>query len=140
MPTTTKPQNYFGLSSEQAESEKARAVIMPVTYETTVKGAKDGAKAIYDASQELELFDDELWVEPYKIGIQRARRRNGQAQQICSGSFFHRNPLSLHIGTPLQQVLHVKEQFLGIKGFGQINIRPVFQPFDALFSVCSCRQ
>lgn len=72
MPTTIKLQNYFGLTAEQAQIENARALILPVSYESTVKGAKDGPKAVFEASQDLELFDDELWVEPYKIGIQSA--------------------------------------------------------------------
>lgn len=69
MPTSTKVQNYFGLTAQQAENDNARAVIIPAPYETLAKGSKEATKAIFEASQELELFDDELWVEPYKIGI-----------------------------------------------------------------------
>jgi len=69
---STKTQNYFGLSEDYSSREKSRVAIVPIPYETSTsygKGAKGGPKAILDASQQVELFDDELWTEPFKIGI-----------------------------------------------------------------------
>ncbi len=46
--------------------------IIPVPYEHTTsygKGTANGPRAILEASQEVELFDDELWTEIFKIGI-----------------------------------------------------------------------
>src|SRR5271170_4368624 len=66
---------YFGLADEYSTHESSQAVIIPVPYEATTsygKGTKNGPKAVLAASQQVELFDDELWVEPYKIGIQSA--------------------------------------------------------------------
>ncbi len=70
--TTAKVNNFFGLTAQQAEKENARAVVIPVSCENKHKETREGAKAILEASRNLELFDDELWVEPYKIGIHSA--------------------------------------------------------------------
>jgi len=73
--TQEKTLNYFGLSEEYSSQENSRAVIVPVPYEAASsygKGTGLGPKAVLEASQKVELFDDELWVEPYKIGIQTA--------------------------------------------------------------------
>jgi agmatinase len=64
---------YFDLPEEFSSQENSRVVIVPVPYEATTsygKGTKNGPRAVLAASQEVETFDDELWVEPYKIGIQ----------------------------------------------------------------------
>ncbi|MBY0358565.1 MAG: agmatinase [Candidatus Obscuribacterales bacterium] len=65
--------NFFGLSAEDSSIEKSRVAIVPVPYEATTsygKGTAKGPQAILEASQQVELFDDELWVEPCKVGIQ----------------------------------------------------------------------
>lgn len=65
--------NYFGLPEEFSSPENSKVVIVPVPYEATTsygKGTKEGPAAVLEASQQVELFDEELWVEPYKIGIQ----------------------------------------------------------------------
>ena len=49
--------------------ENARAVIIPFGLEASVSyggGTRQGPAAILAASQQLELFDEELWREPYK--------------------------------------------------------------------------
>jgi agmatinase len=64
--------NFGGLDEEYANLRKAKAVILEVPYERTTtykKGAKNGPAAIIDASRYLELFDDELNQETYRIGI-----------------------------------------------------------------------
>jgi agmatinase len=72
--TQEKTLNYFGLPEEYSSQENSRTVIVPVPYEAAAqgKGSKRAPKAVLEASQQVELFDDELWVEPYKIGIQSA--------------------------------------------------------------------
>ena len=48
--------------------QDARAVIIPFGLEASVSygsGTKAGPKAILEASQQLELFDEEFWREPY---------------------------------------------------------------------------
>ena len=71
--TGEKMLTYFDLPEEYSSQENSSVVIVPVPYEATTsygKGTKDGPKAVLMASQEVETFDDELWVEPFKIGIQ----------------------------------------------------------------------
>lgn len=63
---------YLGLPKKYSAKGTARACIIPVPYEATTsygKGTANGPLAILEASQEVELFDDELWAEPHKIGI-----------------------------------------------------------------------
>src|SRR5262249_13059686 len=57
---------------EESTLEKSRALILPVPYERTVSygvGTKNGPGAIVEASHYVELYDDELDEEVYKVGI-----------------------------------------------------------------------
>jgi agmatinase len=71
--TPMPPDNFGGLSEEHSRYETSRAVIFPVPLgrtSTYVTGTRNGPAAILRASQNLELYDDELETEPYKeIGI-----------------------------------------------------------------------
>lgn len=65
---------FLAFDDEQAVSYKdAKAVIIPFGLEASVSyggGASKGASAMIKASHEVELFDEQLWCEPYKeIGI-----------------------------------------------------------------------
>jgi agmatinase len=65
-------KNFCGLEEEYANFKKSKVVILQIPYEktTTYKtGTKDGPAAIIEASLSMELFDDELNQETYKIGI-----------------------------------------------------------------------
>jgi len=70
-----KPKEAFlGLDESDAVSyDKAKAIIIPFGLEKSVSystGTKKGPKAMIKASHEVELFDEELWCEPFrKIGI-----------------------------------------------------------------------
>jgi len=67
------PDNFGGLSEEHSRYETSRAVIFPVPLERTTTyehGTRNGPSAILKASQNMELYDEELELEPYKeIGI-----------------------------------------------------------------------
>ncbi|MFN4218114.1 MAG: agmatinase [Candidatus Bipolaricaulia bacterium] len=66
------PQNFGGLPPEFSRFASARAVVLPVPYDLTtsyVAGARHGPHAIIDASTHLELYDEELQSEPYRVGI-----------------------------------------------------------------------
>ena len=66
------PVRYGGADLGYVGFDKARVVIIPAPYEGTVtyrKGAKNGPSAIFEASNNMELFDEELNVETYKVGI-----------------------------------------------------------------------
>jgi len=64
--------NYGGLDPRDALLDKARVVLIPVPYDRTAsyqKGTADGPRALIEASTHMELYDDELGVEPYTIGL-----------------------------------------------------------------------
>ncbi len=59
-------------SSAQSSFEKADFVVLPIPYDITAswgRGARLGPKRIFEASKELELFDEELLIEPFRPGI-----------------------------------------------------------------------
>jgi len=65
-------KSFGGLDEEYSNLKKAKVVVLQVPYEktTTYKtGTKNGPDAIVDASANLELFDEELNQETFKIGI-----------------------------------------------------------------------
>lgn len=64
--------NFLGIPEEEHTLEKSRVVVLPVPYERTVSygvGTKNGPAAILEASHYVELYDDELDEETYRIGI-----------------------------------------------------------------------
>lgn len=66
------PHNFLGLDEAAAAFETARAVILPVPYESTTSyggGTARGPAAILEASRYIELYDQELDAEPYEAGI-----------------------------------------------------------------------
>ena len=65
-------RNYAAIEEEYSGLKKAKVVIMQVPYERTAtykKGTVNGPAAIIEASTKMELFDEELNQETYKIGI-----------------------------------------------------------------------
>lgn len=57
------------LRDDRDRPDAARAVVIPFGLEASVSyggGTRNGPKAILDASHQLELFDEELWREPYR--------------------------------------------------------------------------
>ncbi len=65
---------FLGLDEEDsAAPDKARAVIIPFGLEATVSyegGTAKGPQAMLDASHEVELFDEEYWLEPvHQYGV-----------------------------------------------------------------------
>ncbi|MDQ3321773.1 MAG: agmatinase [Acidobacteriota bacterium] len=65
--------NFGGIEeSEFSNLENSRVLVFPVAYEGTVSygaGTGAGARAIIDASRNMELYDEETDAEVYKIGI-----------------------------------------------------------------------
>lgn len=75
--TPLPPENFGGLPEEHCQYETSRAVIFPVPLERTTtyeQGTRKGPAAILEASRNMELYDEELELEPYKeIGIHTLR-------------------------------------------------------------------
>ncbi len=66
------PRIFAGIPAKDAEFESSKVVVLPVPYDSTTDwhaGARDGPIAIIDASQYLELYDQELDREIYRVGI-----------------------------------------------------------------------
>ncbi len=62
----------FGGEEAWAPFEAARVVVLPVPYEGTVSyrgGTRGGPEAILRASTQVELYDEQLGLEPYRAGV-----------------------------------------------------------------------
>src|SRR5580700_6158523 len=67
--TPMPPDNFGGLPEEHSTYETSRAVIFPVPLERTTtyeRGTRNGPAAIIAASRHMELYDEELQLEPYR--------------------------------------------------------------------------
>lgn len=71
--STKLPKNFGGIDDKRlAAFDDARVLILPVAYEGTVSyggGTAEGARAIIEASRNMELYDDETDSEVYRLGI-----------------------------------------------------------------------
>jgi N1-aminopropylagmatine ureohydrolase len=66
------PANFASLGDEFSSFERSRVVILPVPYDSTVTaraGARDGPRAIIEASADMELYDVGLGIESHRHGI-----------------------------------------------------------------------
>ena len=66
------PRNFLALDAEASNLESARAVLIPVPYDSSTSfrsGARDGPNAIIDASYGLEDYDCELDSDVSQLGI-----------------------------------------------------------------------
>lgn len=66
------PTNFGLLEPQDCEYRTSRVAVLPVPFERTTsygKGTAQGPSAILRASQAMELWDEELQSEPYKLGI-----------------------------------------------------------------------
>ncbi|MBI5283475.1 MAG: agmatinase [Chloroflexi bacterium] len=64
--------NFASLEEEDCAFDRARVVVLPVPYDSTVTaraGTRDGPRAIIEASADMELYDVGLGIEPYRHGI-----------------------------------------------------------------------
>jgi agmatinase len=66
------PNNFGLLDAESSDYETSRVAVLPVPFERTTsygKGTTGGPGGIIRASQSMELWDEELGSEPYRLGI-----------------------------------------------------------------------
>ena len=69
------PTNYYGLPAEYSNRERSRFVIIPVPYDYTASympGSRFAPRAVLEASTQIELFDEEIGLESYEMGIHTA--------------------------------------------------------------------
>ncbi len=73
--------NFGDLEKNFSVYRTSKTVILPLSYEGTViygKGTGHGPKAIINASRQLELYDEELDREVYRIGIHTLKGIEGK--------------------------------------------------------------
>jgi|SRR5580693_72096 agmatinase len=66
------PTNFGLLEPADSEYETSRVAVLPVPFERSTtygKGTSEGPAAIVRASQAMELHDEELGSEPFRLGI-----------------------------------------------------------------------
>lgn len=66
------PNNFLGLPARYCDYKRAKFAVLPIPYDSTTSfqvGTREGPAAIIRASQQVELFDEELEGEFYKTGI-----------------------------------------------------------------------
>lgn len=64
--------NFLGLDERFSSYERARFAVLPIPYDATTSyagGTREGPRAVIGASQQVELYDEDLGREPYKAGI-----------------------------------------------------------------------
>ena len=69
---STIPFNFGGLPRDQSLWENSRLVFLPVPYDLTstyLPGSRRGPMAILEASTHMELFDEELEGETFRVGF-----------------------------------------------------------------------
>jgi agmatinase len=66
------PDNFLGLSGKAANYTTASYAVLPVPYDATTSygvGTRNGPRAIITASQQVELYDEDLGRESWQAGI-----------------------------------------------------------------------
>lgn len=64
--------DFLGLEPEDSAWDRARIVVLPVSYDGTStfqKGADQGPRALLEASAQVELYDMECHTEVHRLGI-----------------------------------------------------------------------
>jgi agmatinase len=69
---TSQPNNFLGLPARYSDYARSRFAVLPIPYDSTTSfqtGTREGPAAIIRASQQVELFDEELEAECHKAGV-----------------------------------------------------------------------
>jgi agmatinase len=70
--TTPEPLLFLGLHPSESPLSKARIAVIPAPFDQTTSylpGTRFGPKAILEASRQVEFYDEELDLEPFRIGV-----------------------------------------------------------------------
>jgi len=66
------PPTFAALPPEYSDWERAKVALLPIPYDGTASyraGSRRGPLAVLEASPQLELYDEELQSEPYRVGV-----------------------------------------------------------------------
>lgn len=69
---TVLPNNFLGLEDKYSDYQRSRYAVLPIPYDSTTSfqtGTRNGPHAIIRASQQVELFDDEMEAECFTAGV-----------------------------------------------------------------------
>ena len=69
---TSFPNNFLGVPPRYGDYRRSRFAVLPIPYDSTTSfqtGTREGPAAIIRASQQVELFDEELETECHKAGV-----------------------------------------------------------------------
>lgn len=72
MDTSANGQQFGDLGGKVWSYSEAKVVVLPLPYDSTTSyktGSRSGPAAILEASQALEMFDEELGVSPLEVGL-----------------------------------------------------------------------
>ncbi len=72
-------KNFLGIETKYSSPDNSKIAVIPVPYEAStsyIQGTKNGPGAIIEASQNVELYDEETGREVYKEGIITAKPVN----------------------------------------------------------------
>ncbi len=70
--TLPEPLIFLGLNPSDSMISKARVAVIPAPFDQTTSylpGTRFGPQAILEASRQVELYDEELDREPFRIGV-----------------------------------------------------------------------
>ena len=70
--STERYPTFAGIEPPYSENNGSKIAVVPVPYDLTttyLAGTKEGPRAIIEASQHMELYDEELAQETYRAGI-----------------------------------------------------------------------
>ena len=128
-----KSRSFIGCpEAEFCSPEEAKVVIVPFGLEESVSyggGASRGPGAIIKASQQLELFDEEFWCEPYrdygiatlkKFPIEKSLDRAIQQIKKTTADLLAKNKFPLILGG--EHSLTVGAVQAAVSKFGKISI------------------
>lgn len=83
-------EGFLGIEEEYLKNpDDAKVVVVPFGLEESVSyggGTKDGPAAIIKASQQVELFDEEFWLEPFrKYGVRTLEEFEIDKSSVAAG-------------------------------------------------------
>lgn len=112
--------NFLGLTNKESDYRRSGYVVLPVPYEQTTtfgKGTAFGPTAILTASQEVELYDEELGFEPYRCGI----ATSGALEPTSAGP----ERMAAIVDEAVRQILADKKLPITLGGEHSIAVGPV---------------
>ncbi|MBD3225391.1 MAG: agmatinase [Caldithrix sp.] len=126
-------KNFLGVESRFTSYQKSSAVVLPIPFEKTTsygKGTAKGPDAIIEASQYVELYDEETNTEPYRKGI------HTMADMDCDGST---EVIFSNITDAISKLLNDNKFPVGIGGEHALTA-PIFRAFNNHFQNLSILQ